>query len=328
MTSQGKSSILHNPEQVMPKNTAKLFEILTKIMPEELKSQFILVGGTALSLHIAHRTSEDLDFFSIKERISPQTSDLIQKMLKDIREEFNMKSSVRGAEINQVDYWVDGVKMTFCARGLSFVDDNCSVMGGIKIASIDTLIAMKAKAIQAQRTKSRDFFDIAALIESGHTTFRNTWEKMVEKYPDAPFTESMLANRLLERSIDDDDEGFASLVTFNGIAHNFSELRKIMANYVFEITIEDEHKLENVLQAKIISETDKAWRCGLSGNTIAHELYKRGEDVLLARLIEEEKIDPKIENYAGENVSDLLRREKDLFQEPEDLLEPQNYLKV
>ena len=44
----------------MPERTERLFEAIAK--GDELKD-FVLVGGTALAIHLKHRTSEDLDFF-------------------------------------------------------------------------------------------------------------------------------------------------------------------------------------------------------------------------------------------------------------------------
>lgn len=39
-------------------------ELLSKLMGDELLSNFVLVGGTALALQIGHRISVDLDLFT------------------------------------------------------------------------------------------------------------------------------------------------------------------------------------------------------------------------------------------------------------------------
>ncbi|MBQ1408945.1 MAG: nucleotidyl transferase AbiEii/AbiGii toxin family protein, partial [Bacteroidales bacterium] len=41
-------------------------ELLKKLQAEPLLSSVRLVGGTALSLQIGHRESEDLDLFSVE----------------------------------------------------------------------------------------------------------------------------------------------------------------------------------------------------------------------------------------------------------------------
>ena len=54
-------------------------ELLKKLQAEPLLSSVRLVGGTALSLQIGHRESEDLDLFSVE----PFDDNLVQSMLID-----------------------------------------------------------------------------------------------------------------------------------------------------------------------------------------------------------------------------------------------------
>lgn len=42
----------------------KTKRILDKIVSSGISAQFYLVGGTALAIHLGHRMSIDLDFFS------------------------------------------------------------------------------------------------------------------------------------------------------------------------------------------------------------------------------------------------------------------------
>ncbi|MBQ2853771.1 MAG: nucleotidyl transferase AbiEii/AbiGii toxin family protein, partial [Bacteroidales bacterium] len=43
---------------------SKTLELLIDLQKEPLLSSFNLVGGTALALHLGHRRSVDLDFFT------------------------------------------------------------------------------------------------------------------------------------------------------------------------------------------------------------------------------------------------------------------------
>ncbi|WHT72320.1 nucleotidyl transferase AbiEii/AbiGii toxin family protein [Myroides odoratimimus] len=45
----------------------ELWELLQMLMKDEKLQDFILVGGTALSLQIGHRISIDIDLFSTKD---------------------------------------------------------------------------------------------------------------------------------------------------------------------------------------------------------------------------------------------------------------------
>jgi len=38
--------------------------VLEKIIQDDYMKNFVLVGGSALTLHLCHRLSEDLDFFT------------------------------------------------------------------------------------------------------------------------------------------------------------------------------------------------------------------------------------------------------------------------
>lgn len=299
--------MLHSPQDVMPERTARLFDAVVKLWPEELSDKFILVGGTALALRMAHRTSEDLDLFSIDERISPQISDIIQKFLKDLRAEFGMVAVVRGADTRQVDYWISDVKVSFCARGLEFIDKGCDSIGGLKIASIETLIAMKAKAIQAQRTKSRDFFDVATLIHHKLVDFSRVWEIMTEKYPDAPFSESMLIKRLLDSTLDEDDEGFSTLETFNDLPTYFEGLQLFMEQQIVDYTLQMEVILK---KAALGTFNDKVlnMRFGLGGNTLLQALFMTDEEDAMLQAATFSGVDIFRKNYSDQTIFDDLYR--------------------
>lgn len=299
--------MLHNPQDVMPERTARLFDAIVKLWPDELSEKFILVGGTALALRIAHRTSEDLDLFSIDERISPQTSDVIHKFLKALKNEYGMVAVVRGADTRQVDYWIEGVKVSFCARGLDFINENCDSIDRFKIASMETLIAMKAKAIQAQRTKSRDFFDVATLIHHDYVSFAKTWETMAEKYPDAPFAESMLIKRLLDIPLDDDDEGFSALETFNDLPTDFEGLQLFMEQQIVDHTLQTEVILKKAA-CGVFDDGVFNMRFGLGGNTLLQALFMADEEDAIFQAASLSSVDVFKKNYSDETILDDLHR--------------------
>ena len=58
---------LKNLEFLLP-NTQK---VLKRVIKDYYLSNFILGGGSALVLHICHRKSEDLDFFTVNRRKAP-----------------------------------------------------------------------------------------------------------------------------------------------------------------------------------------------------------------------------------------------------------------
>lgn len=136
---------------VLPAAQAALLPELSK-----LPRHFVLYGGTALALRLGHRTSIDFDFFSAR----PFAPDRLEPTLP-----------VRGAVLQKAENTLSlltaaGVHLSFFG-GLSFgrVQPPDS-LDGIPIASLDDLFATKLNVIH-QRAESKDYLDIAALIQSG-----------------------------------------------------------------------------------------------------------------------------------------------------------------
>ena len=84
----------------LPEATAAVLEKIKKI---DLKS-FYLSGGTALSLQLGHRESEDLDFFT-KTSLDPL---LLQQKLSQYGELKNIM-----IEEGTLNVFMDGVKLQF-----------------------------------------------------------------------------------------------------------------------------------------------------------------------------------------------------------------------
>lgn len=94
--------------EYLPVNTAEVFEILSN---EGFISKFSLVGGTALTLQLGHRQSEDLDFIFDGEKI-PAT--IIKRKIAALSPTYRL---IREERDYQLDYFVCGVKLTFFSTG-------------------------------------------------------------------------------------------------------------------------------------------------------------------------------------------------------------------
>lgn len=88
-------------------------QVLTAISKLDLCKNFTLIGGTALSLSIGHRLSEDIDLCSWDVGMSID-SDSIVGSLKKMNERFELKQ-ITNAE-NQIDLLINGVKVTSWIR--------------------------------------------------------------------------------------------------------------------------------------------------------------------------------------------------------------------
>jgi len=122
----------------------------------------VLYGGTALALRLAHRHSEDFDFFS---NSSFEAEELHRRI-----------PYLDGAEMSQFEtntltaiaHRGGPVKVSFFG-GLSLnrVQDPDRVKGNeIQIASLIDVAATKLATIQ-QRAQARDYEDIAAIVSAG-----------------------------------------------------------------------------------------------------------------------------------------------------------------
>lgn len=107
---------------MMPQKTRAVFELLAK---ESALKSYVLVGGTALSLQIHHRLSEDLDFCLFSEKLNVSELDALIAQLSKSHQVMLMTptAKITQAKINGIelldhtrDYLIDGAKVTFFAR--------------------------------------------------------------------------------------------------------------------------------------------------------------------------------------------------------------------
>ena len=124
---------------------------------------FVLYGGTAVALHLGHRTSEDFDFFNA----APLSK-------RDIEESFPFMAQARTIQEDRNTLVVDAampagpVKVSFFG-GMTIGRINAPLRtrdGVLLVASLEDLLATKLKAT-LDRAEAKDYRDIAAMLSSG-----------------------------------------------------------------------------------------------------------------------------------------------------------------
>ncbi|RLD79247.1 MAG: hypothetical protein DRJ10_09125 [Bacteroidetes bacterium] len=153
-------------------------EILSKKQKEllpliaEFSKQYYLVGGTAIALHIGHRTSIDFDLFTTKK--------LKRKQIKNkiIDKGFNVETVIYEA-FDQMHLIINSVKLTFFQfpHKVKATHDFESI---IKIPELLDLAAMKAYALGG-RAKWKDYVDLYFIIKY-HYNFEQISEKAIETF--------------------------------------------------------------------------------------------------------------------------------------------------
>lgn len=133
--------------------SSKQIELLPLI--REFSKQFVLVGGTAIGLHIGHRQSIDFDLFSNK-MIKSQG---IKNKLKSKGVDFEVVHQ----EYDQLHMMINDVKLTFFAFPYK-LNNNDALDDIIKIPDLLSLGAMKAFALGG-RAKWKDYVDLYFLLK-------------------------------------------------------------------------------------------------------------------------------------------------------------------
>jgi Nucleotidyl transferase AbiEii toxin, Type IV TA system len=142
---------------------------------------FTLVGGTALTLHLGHRISEDLDFVTVNHRLPrPRLNGLVRLAQEfgfhiesddsqDAYEEF----LIAGMSLHdyQQNFLVNGVKLNiFTAQSdlVAMLDSTGAPVPHPRVATLPELFRTKALA-SANRCASRDWLDLYILFQHGFT---------------------------------------------------------------------------------------------------------------------------------------------------------------
>lgn len=151
---------LKNLECVLPKTRNLLLKLRDNC---EFLYKYVLVGGSALSLHLCHRKSEDLDFFTYDDSFS-------RKEIFDYITQFHNNEILNQTD-EQVDVLLDGVKVTFFNAKWSFLRPQ-SLSGShgpptrnrLNLANLEQLVAMKVNVLFL-RAKYRDYYDLYMLAK-------------------------------------------------------------------------------------------------------------------------------------------------------------------
>lgn len=208
-------------------------------------SGFILIGGTALSLQIGHRLSEDLDFWLPMSKMPGSRVDAILEGLRS--DGLSVKLVTPAWQITQAringqdllsmsrDYAVDGVKVTFFARNdapyLHFAEMNRIKEPGVpfEIMDSDSIFEMKSWLI-SQRVRSRDLFDLMIMLLAHGKTIRDILDagRMADTSYSAEYAKEVLVGNV---PLDLEDEGFESIGVDIGIKEIYDFMTERVNDY-------------------------------------------------------------------------------------------------
>lgn len=198
----------------------------TQLVWDYLKSSsalngFVLVGGTALSIHLDHRLSEDLDFMYPDHQLPHQQVELLKRTAAQDGLPFESKDNpVEVEEFEesgnllrdfQQDFLVgETVRLTLVApeseiRKLLTHDPKSPV----RVATLAEVFRLKCLAC-ADRTKSRDWLDMYVMLERGLFPPYEVYRTFELAGATAKFDIAMM--RMCDGKLQPTDEGYASLL--------------------------------------------------------------------------------------------------------------------
>ena len=212
-------------EASLPTETRRLFDDLAN---NPLIHDFVLIGGTALSLFLNHRQSEDLDFAYVGLKLPRQQCReiidylaglgwLITDVSDDLTRLYQENEGCDLADLQQD--WLCrhpsgemGVKLTFFAEYHDHKQAVCrgenAAKGHIRILTPDGLFKLKSQLLML-RTTLRDLFDLWSLLERG----RRVEDILEEARAQDPYiTYERLRSRLLPARVPGTDPGLSALV--------------------------------------------------------------------------------------------------------------------
>lgn len=142
---------LKNLKCLLPRTKEVLLQMVES---SSFLHKYVLVGGSALTLHICHRKSEDLDFFTYEDSLDTR------EILSFIQC-FETKEIINQTD-EQIDLLLNGVKVTFFNAKWTFLKPQH--IANFNLATIEMIAAMKVNVLFL-RAKYRDYYDIYFLAK-------------------------------------------------------------------------------------------------------------------------------------------------------------------
>lgn len=145
--------------------------LLKSLQAEPLLASARLVGGTALSLQIGHRESDDLVLFSVEplDGLRVQAS-LIEKygFVPSVVTENTLIGFIKDVKIDVIYHPFPWLEEAVCENG-------------IRLASVADIAAMKMHAIINSGKRPKDFVDVAFL--STRYSYNEIKQLLLKRYP-------------------------------------------------------------------------------------------------------------------------------------------------
>ena len=180
---------------MLHKNTVShaMWELMKRLMKDALLKDFVLVGGTALSLKIGHRMSVDIDLFTVDNFDA-------RKILRHLELSYGAETSHHNT--NSIMTFINDIKVDLVSHKYPQIEP-AEIIENVRIISIEDIGAMKLHAIVQSGKRYKDFVDMYHLLE--HNSLQTYLNAHQKKYDTNP---SIARNGLLYHD---------SIISFQGV---------------------------------------------------------------------------------------------------------------
>jgi predicted nucleotidyltransferase component of viral defense system len=233
---------------MLPESTRKLWETITEDNKRNRDlNGFVLVGGTALTLRIGHRISEDLDFLWVCGDTLPRQR--IEKFINRMYHENRLPvEPVRhiGAENDfldagldmldyQQDFLISGVRVTFFTPDPEHHVEKWMQAGdsdNLRVASVAEIFRLKSLVV-LNRVSARDIFDLYTMVAVHSCSLQDAKEYISQSGIDNSYNWEVFSRRLIEMRVPEYAEEIRRLA---GESYPpFEELQKFFLQKIAEI---------------------------------------------------------------------------------------------
>ena len=169
-------------QEVLKSKQKEIFEKLRHF------SSFYLAGGTALSLQIGHRISDDFDFFRDKD-LDKSFISKVYRVFKDHQIEISLRHS------EQINLEIDSVKFNFVKYPYPLIF-KLKKIKGVNLATPEEIAIMKAFTL-GMRVTLKDYIDLYFILKRKminlEEIIHNCEKKYKEKFNGRLFLEQLIS---------------------------------------------------------------------------------------------------------------------------------------
>ncbi len=169
-------------------------------------SEFYLAGGTALALHLGHRQSQDLDFFTRSPTATlPPLAGMDAMLSHFVHVEWDLNTA------EQVQWRLDDVSVTLLAYPFPH-RFGYHMWRGLAVADARDVAVQKAYTV-GRRAQARDYLDLHAVLTRGILSLDDLMRLARDTYHDAFSARLFLQQLTYTHDLSDRDSALSLLVT-------------------------------------------------------------------------------------------------------------------